>query len=69
MKKRLGLTFFLLRKMSRFGGVLATLAAAGICGTFAFVYHWRRKRFVEKQEEGVEETKVESEANELDETD
>ena len=43
--------------MSRFGEVLATLAAAGICGTFAFIYHWRQKRFVEKQEEGVEEQK------------
>jgi len=37
--------------MSRFGEVLATLAAAGVCGTFAFIYHWRQKRFVEKQEE------------------
>ena len=55
--------------MPRFGGVLATLAAAGICGTFAFVYHWRQKRFVEKQEEGVEETKAEHESCELDKTD
>ncbi len=46
--------------------MLATLAAAGICGTFAFIYHWRQKRFVEKQKEGVEETKAESEVDELD---
>ncbi len=52
--------------MSRVGGMLATLAAAGICGTFAFIYHWRQKRFVEKQEEGVEEAKAESEVDELD---
>ena len=55
--------------MSRFGEVLATLAAAGICGTFAFIYHWRQKRFVEKQEEDGEVSKAESEAGETDEMD
>jgi len=56
--------------MSRFGGLLATLAAAGICGTFAFIYHWRQQRFVEKQEgNDIGATKTESESRETDEID
>ena len=50
--------------------MLATLAAAGICGTFAFIYHWRQQRFVEKQEgNDIGATKTESESRETDEID
>jgi hypothetical protein len=41
---------FHINRMPRHSGVLATLAAAGICGAFAFVYHWRQRKFDEERE-------------------